>query len=137
MIVLAAGVIVTSLIIANIGLPAITRWAGPLPDHASSEEKTDTVRFAAAQAALKAVRANVQTQNADSAVAGLHASAAMRVMADYEQRIEVHAQSRTNASTGRSIDALERTLRLVAVARRARGVLSRREDGHALRRDGA
>lgn len=115
-IVLAAGVIIASLIAANVGLPAVARLAGQPAKSTFGEDATDTVRLAAAQAALKAVKVQTEAGNMDCDTTAICAKAAMRVIADYEQRIEIQSQSGDDLDLSHSIDAFERRLRRVALA---------------------
>ncbi|MFV0623064.1 Na+/H+ antiporter [Sphingomonas sp. ac-8] len=111
---LAAGVIVTSLIIASIGLPLLLRGLKmPGDDLAHAEE--DGARVAAAEAAIREIERVQHELAAGRSDADLYAAAGARVMDLYRGRIEARSQSGEAAEATRRQDRIERDLRLAGL----------------------
>ena len=113
-ILLAAGVIIVSLIAASIGLAPLLKGL-ELPPEPSHREEEDRARIIAAEAAIKAI---VQAQH-DLAQkhrdAGLCAAAGARMMQIYRQRIERELKTGEEAEQVREIENVERELRLAGI----------------------
>ena len=107
-ILLAAGVIVFSLLLASVALPRALRQL-PQPDEATERRSEDTVRRAAAAAAIAAVRAALPST---SPVAT--AAIAERILAPYLHRIGHLAEGRAPAPRA-AREAIEIRLRMLAL----------------------
>lgn len=111
-IVLAAGVIVTSLVAAFAMLPYLFRGL-QLPPQAGEQAAEDHARIAAAEAALEAI-ARSQHDLADGREdAALYADAAVRITAAYRQRIDAWAKTGAARDVERRMDDVERHLQVV------------------------
>jgi CPA1 family monovalent cation:H+ antiporter len=84
---LAAGVIVVSLVTANVGLPLVMRGVA-LPRGSSEHREKDEARQAAAAAAIKAIEHDLMKASYEGADAVLHREAGERVLAQYRQRAD-------------------------------------------------
>ncbi|WP_454691460.1 Na+/H+ antiporter [Achromobacter aloeverae] len=113
-ILLAAGVIVVTLIMANAGLPYAVRGMRVVPA-AQELLQEDEARSAAARAAIAAVERALQEPEQGSDDAGLSAQAAARLIAHYRRQIELRDPAGAQARHGRTVDAMERRLRLLAL----------------------
>ncbi|TCL76127.1 Na+/H+ antiporter [Rhizobium sp. BK251] len=111
---LAAGVIVVSLVAANVGLPYLIRHA-KLPPEASSQKEEDAARVAAAQAAIEAIDRRLREMGAGRQDADLYMGVASRIMVLYRQRIEARSKTGEEADASRKDEEIERSLRLVAL----------------------
>jgi CPA1 family monovalent cation:H+ antiporter len=107
-ILLAAGVIVASLVLASVALPHALRGLPPLhePNRRAAE---DGARRSAAEAAVLAIRAaQSATPHADAA------AAAGRIVAKYDQRI-AHLAVGKGGAARRAREVTERQLRLIGL----------------------
>lgn len=84
---LAAGVIVVSLVAANVGLPLVMRGV-VLPGRSSERREKDEARQAAAVAAIKAIEHDLIRTPYEGADAVLYRQAGERVLAQYRQRAD-------------------------------------------------
>jgi CPA1 family monovalent cation:H+ antiporter len=112
-ILLAAGVIVLSLVLAAVALPIALR-GHPLPVEASAQPAREAALYAAAQAAVRAVEAERASLAAGPADARRFDHAVRRVLEPYRQRIARHEHGAA-LRDGAGVDGLERRLRLVAL----------------------
>ncbi|MES1201122.1 MAG: Na+/H+ antiporter [Pseudomonadota bacterium] len=126
-ILLAASVIVVSMLLAAIFLPLLLKSVD-LPAEPSQQAAEEGVRVAAAEAAIRAIEDTQHAMAAGQADADLYADAAARLMDLYRQRIEGRSLVGEGAAQVRKIDDIERRLRLAglkaereAVFRAARG----------------
>ncbi|TXI07909.1 MAG: Na+/H+ antiporter, partial [Rhizobium sp.] len=104
---LAAGVIVVSLITANLGLPYVLAGAAPLPEPVRQREE-DEARIAAARAAIEAIERRLQTIPPEQRPIDIQMEIAARVMELYRQRLENRIKTGTNADLARSMSEIER-----------------------------
>lgn len=111
---LSAGVILTSLITASIGLPA-TLQKLELPPEPSKIAEIDRARVAAAKAAVQAIE-GVQRDIVGHADAALYAETTARILELYQQRIEGRLQTPEAAALRPRLERIERTLRLAGLA---------------------
>lgn len=109
---LAAGVIITSLVVATVLLPGLLRHLH-FPPEPGEEAAEDCARVAAGEAALAAIGRAQGRLASDPDDADLGAEAATRAMAPYRQRIDALSRSGVDRDLARRIDALERELELV------------------------
>ncbi|PZP84678.1 MAG: Na+/H+ antiporter [Azospirillum brasilense] len=114
-ILLAAGVIILSLVAASIGLPMVLKGLRlpPEPRHTKNE---DDVRRTAAKRAIRAVE---QVQHEKGGTQGpdmhLYADAAARIMELYRLRIDGQNKTMEEAEESRRMERIERELRLAAL----------------------
>src|SRR4051794_24547528 len=113
-ILLAAGVIVLSLVWASVALPGLLRGL-TLPREDGHEDEEDRVRVAAAQAALRAVQRAQERLSQDPKDADLFADAADDVIATYRNRLEGRRSTADRSSEGRRRADAERRLRLAGL----------------------
>ncbi|THF65455.1 Na+/H+ antiporter [Pseudothauera nasutitermitis] len=113
---LAASVILISLVVASVALPRVLRGL-ELPDEPAEQRKEDRVRREAAAAAVAAIERTRHALSAASAAdADLYANAAVRVMANYQHRLEDSAvPGDVDAERLRAADRAEVALRLAAL----------------------
>jgi CPA1 family monovalent cation:H+ antiporter len=128
-ILLAAGVIVFSLVLAAVALP-IALQGQALPVEASGQPARAAAMFGAAQAAVRAVEAERASLTAGPADARRFDQAVLRVLEPYRQRIARH-EGGTVLHEGSGATRLERSLRLVAL-RAERADLRARAVEHGL-----
>lgn len=114
-ILLAAGVIVVTLISANIGLPWVLSGLR-MPSGTREQRQEDEARCATARAAIAAVERAVQATGKNSDDADLFAQAGARLIAHYREQIELRCHTGAGAQRGLQIDDVERKLRLLALA---------------------
>jgi CPA1 family monovalent cation:H+ antiporter len=112
-ILLAAGVIVLSLVLAAVALP-LALQGHPLPVEPSGQPARDAALFMAAQAAVRAVEAERASLSAGPADARRFDHAVRRVLEPYRQRIARHERGAV-LPEGAGADELERGLRLIAL----------------------
>ncbi|MEP7246441.1 MAG: Na+/H+ antiporter [Gammaproteobacteria bacterium] len=108
---LAAGVIILSLIAANVALPHLLRTLD-MPAEPAKEQEVDRARVAAAQAAIQAIEHTLHELAAGQMDADLYAQAAARVMEIYRRRIEGRTQTGEIAASILRGDDIERKIRL-------------------------
>jgi len=112
---LAAAVILVSLLVASIGLPRLLRGL-ELPDEPAERREEDFARREAAAAAIAAVEKARHGLCGDSAIeADLYTNAAVRVMANYQHRLEDGNVSGVDAARLRQADQAEVALRLAGL----------------------
>jgi monovalent cation/hydrogen antiporter len=111
---LAAGVIILSLIAASILLPHLLEGLH-LPTESAADDETDHARAEAAKSAIRAVEERTHDLASGHSDADLYAEAAGRVMDLYRRRLEGHVTGE-NSMRARRINAIERKLRLAAIA---------------------
>lgn len=113
-ILLAAGVITLSLIVASAFLPLVLKRIETVPEPARVAAE-DRVRVAAAQAAIRAI-AHAQHEMAIGQVdADIYADAAAHLMDIYRKRVEGQSQIGEAAEAIRRIDEIDRRLRLAGL----------------------
>lgn len=109
---LAAGVIIVSLVAANLGLPYLLTGL-KLPPEPSFQEEEDYARIAAAEAAILAIeRALRQRGEGDVDV---YTDAGARIMELYRQRIDGRSKTGQEAAEARRVDTADRKLRLAGL----------------------
>jgi Na+/H+ antiporter len=124
---LAAGVIVTSLVIASIGLPLLLRGL-KMPSNHSARAEEDAARVAAAEAAICEIERVQHELAAGRPDADIYAAAGARIMDLYRDRIESRSQEGEAAEAARREGSIERELRLAGLrAERAAIFRSTRE----------
>lgn len=113
---LAAGVIIVSLLLATFALPRLLKNV-QLPPEPSHQQEEDRSRVAAAEAALRAIEDASHALAEGKPNPDLYSDIASRLMALYRQRIESHTRTEEDDEDAvRQADAIERQLRLVALA---------------------
>lgn len=111
-ILLAAGVIVLSLIVSGIALPNLLKDL-PLPPETADEREEQRLTAAAATAAIRAVEAAQHRLAERSGDPDLYAEAAVDIMRRYRDRLERVEKPEANMSGMRN--AVERELRLIGI----------------------
>ncbi|TXH75795.1 Na+/H+ antiporter [Thiobacillus sp.] len=113
---LAAAVILLSLLLASVGLPRLLSGL-TLPDEPAGRREEDRARHEAATAAIAAIEAARHALSDERAAdADLYTNAAVRVLADYQRRIDDEAVPGTVAAEYlRRADRAEVALRLAAL----------------------
>jgi CPA1 family monovalent cation:H+ antiporter len=113
-IVLAAGVVVLSLIAASMALPRLLKDLNmPEDSHHAIEE--DRARVAAAEAAIRAIEQATHELAQGQHDADLYAEAATQAMDLYRRRIQGHSETGENAARQRQFDDIDRRIRLAGV----------------------
>lgn len=113
-ILLAAGVIVITLIAANFGLP----WAlsgMKAPPGTLEQRQEDDARCAAARAAIVAVRQALRESGRSTEDTDLFAQAGARLIAHYREQIELRLPAGEDKRRSLKIDEIERRLRILAL----------------------
>jgi CPA1 family monovalent cation:H+ antiporter len=110
---LAAGVIILSLAAASVVLPRVLAGLAVSPDQ-HDEGEVDTARYAAAEAAIRAVESALHEMASGHSDADFYAEAAARVMDGYRRRLEGNATGEAAARIRRT-DRVERRLRLAGL----------------------
>lgn len=133
---LAAGVILLSLLVASLGLPRVLQDL-ELPPEPSRQAEVDSVRAAAAEAAIRAIEDAQHALARGGAEIDISTDAAARIMELYRQRIDsAHRPERT--AVDRQTQQIERQLRLVGLRAERDEIFrlgrDRRLDEEALRR---
>ncbi len=113
-ILLAAGVIIVSLVAASIGLPRLLKNL-ELPPDASHQEQEDNARTAAAEAAIRAIEQAQHKMGEGRADADLYMDAGARIMELYRRRIDGRTKTGDERELARKIDEIERKLRLAGL----------------------
>ncbi|WP_420995047.1 Na+/H+ antiporter [Cupriavidus sp. 30B13] len=113
-ILLAAGVIVVTLVAANVGLPYVLSGIR-VPPGTHEQRQEDEARCAAARAAIAAVEHALRATGKATEDADLFSQAGARLIAHYREQIELHLHTGTAARRGLRIDEAERGLRLLAL----------------------
>ncbi|OLP55645.1 Na+/H+ antiporter [Rhizobium rhizosphaerae] len=112
-ILLAAGVIIVSLLAASIGLPPLLHNL-ELPPETENDRAEDAARIEAAEAALKAIAA-LQQEAAEQENGEAYAEIGGRLQEIYRRRIEGRSKTGSEAEALRRMEAAERRLRLAAI----------------------
>lgn len=110
---LAAGVIILSLTTASIALPPLLTGL-TLPEETAADLAEKHARIAAAEAAARAVEAELHALAGGRVDADVYAESGARVLELYRRRIEGHASSDVAARI-RLGDSIERQLRLTGL----------------------
>jgi CPA1 family monovalent cation:H+ antiporter len=113
-ILLAAGVIIVSLVAASVALPRLLNNLS-LPPEPSNQEEEDGARTAAAEAAIRAIEQAQHKMGEGRADADLYIDAGARIMELYRQRIDGRAKTGDERELARRIDDIERKLRLAGL----------------------
>lgn len=113
-ILLAAGVILATLLLATFALPPILRGL-ELPPEADDLARMDAVRVAAAQAAIREIEAAQHQLAQGRADADLYAEAAGRVMDLYRLRLGAGPVDGESVSERRRNEEIEKALRLAGL----------------------
>jgi CPA1 family monovalent cation:H+ antiporter len=113
-ILLAAGVIIVSLVAASIGLPHLLKNL-ELPPDAAHQEQEDNARTAAAEAAIRAIEEAQHQMGEGRADADLYSDAGARIMELYRRRIDGRTKTGDERELARKIDEIERKLRLAGL----------------------
>ena len=111
---LAAGVIITSLVAASIGLPLLLQGL-ELPPESRSDRQERRARLLAAHAAIKAIEERQHVMGEGKPDADLYAEIATRVMEGYRQRIEGTMKTGVEAEHVQKVDDIERQLTLAGI----------------------
>lgn len=112
---LASGVIVTTLVLATIGLPLLMRGLA-LPPEADHDAREDIVRAAAARAAIRAIEQEQHALAEGRSDADLYAATATQIMDIYRNRlVDTGTQTGEEKEIIRKIDEIERKLRLAGL----------------------
>jgi CPA1 family monovalent cation:H+ antiporter len=126
---LAAGVIILSLLAANLLLPRLLRGL-EVPEDSEHAKELDRARVAAAEAAIRAVEQELHALAGNQNDADVYAEVATRVMELYRRRIEGRSMTE-NASRIRLSDDIERRVRLAGL-RAERDTIFQLARNHAL-----
>ncbi|WP_454685433.1 Na+/H+ antiporter [Ancylobacter moscoviensis] len=113
-ILLAAGVIIASLVAASLGLPVLLKGLS-LPPEPSQRAEEDRARLVAARAAIKSIEQAQHALGEGRSDADLYADAGARIMELYRQRIDRGSKSGEEAELIRKVDHIERELRLSGI----------------------
>ena len=113
-IILAAGVIIVSLVAASFSLPFLLKGL-ELPPEPSQQEEEDRARIAAAEAAIQAIEQAQHHLGQGRSDADLYTDVGVRIMELYRQRIDGRSTTGKEASLARKIDEIERRLRLTGL----------------------
>lgn len=111
---LAAGVIVLSLVAANVCLPRLLRGLD-MPAESAHEQEIERAQVTAAEAAIRAIERTSHELADSQSDADLYAQAATRVMEVYRRRIDGRAQTGETAASIRRSDDIERKIRLAGL----------------------
>lgn len=111
---LAAGVILTSLVIANLCLPVLARGL-VLPSDSVRRRQEQRARDAAAQAALKALDLDLAQGGHDGRDAELYIEIRGRITEQYEQRMGLRRRTHHDPELAHRTDQIEHRLRLIAL----------------------
>ena len=113
-ILLAAGVIVVTLLAANIGLPYLMR-GNRLPQERPERREEDNTRLAMARAAITAVERALAEADKGDKDANLHAQVGASVLAYYRQQIDTYQGNAEDCGRVGMVVEAERKLRLIAL----------------------
>lgn len=111
---LAAAVILLSLVVASIGLPRLLRGL-ELPEDSAENRAQDRARHSAATAAIAAVEKAQYDLAHEAADADIYSSAAVRVIALYQHRLDGGIAGEREAAQLRKADQAERALRIAGL----------------------
>lgn len=113
-ILLAASVIIVSLLGASVFLPILLKGL-EVPAEPEDKVAEDSTRVAAAQAAIKAIEHAQHEMSAGKADADLYVDTAVRLMDIYRERIEGRSKTGEAAALVRRSDEIEKKLRIAAL----------------------
>lgn len=113
-ILLAAGVIIASLVAASLGLPFLLSNL-ELPPEPSHQREEDDARITAAEAAIKAIERLQHEMGEGRNDADLYADVGARLMEIYRQRINGRTMTGDEAEQIQRLENIERRLRLAAI----------------------
>lgn len=113
-ILLAASVIIVSLLGASIFLPLLLKGL-EFPADTEDRADEDSTRVAAAQAAIRAIEAAQHEMSAGKTDVDLYVDTAVRLMDIYRERIQGRSQTGEAAELVRRSDEIERKLRVAAL----------------------
>jgi CPA1 family monovalent cation:H+ antiporter len=113
-ILLAAGVIVLSLVVATIGLPRVLRGID-LPVESAQGDAESSARTAGAEAAILAIEGAQLAMNGDHARLARHAEISKRIVDMYQQRIGRYAGGEAAVALRGEDEDIERHLRLIGL----------------------
>lgn len=111
---LASSVIILSLVLASIGLPALLKGL-EFPPEPSHEAELNRARVAAAEAAINSITRKQNELAQGRTDADLYADAAAQIMETYRQRIDGIAQSEEDADDNRRTHEIERNFRITGL----------------------
>lgn len=111
---LAAGVIIVSLVGASIGLPHLLKNL-KLPPEPPNHEVEDSIRTAAAEAAIRAIEQAQHKMSEGRGDVDLYIDAGARIMELYRQRIDGRSKTGDERDLARKTDDIERKLRLAGL----------------------
>lgn len=111
---LATAVILTSLVVASVGLPRLLRGL-ELPEESATQLEEDRVRHDAAMAAIAAIEKAQYDMLRKATDADIYANAAAHVISLYQHRLDGDSQSGGDATQLSKIDQAERELRLAGL----------------------
>lgn len=111
-ILLAAGVIIVSLIAASVSLPKLLKNLRPPPEP-SQQRTEDHARTVAADAAIAAIAGALERFSVTTGKAEAYAGASATLMADYRGRIDRNSKTGDEAAMLKTFDKIERELRLI------------------------
>lgn len=113
-ILLAAGIIVVSLVAANAGLPYVARHVR-LPVETARQKEEDEARLKAAEAAIGVIERNVHTLGKGDPDFEAYIQAATRALSPYRQRLEARAKTVEEQVLARKAGEIERRLRVAGL----------------------
>ncbi|MEP9369715.1 Na+/H+ antiporter [Xanthobacter sp. VNH20] len=113
-ILLAAGIIVVSLVAANAGLPYVARHVR-LPVETARQKEEDEARLKAAEAAIGVIERNVHTHGKGDPDFEAYIQAATRALSPYRQRLEARAKTVEEQVLARKAGEIERRLRVAGL----------------------
>ncbi|MGO7136465.1 Na+/H+ antiporter [Rhizobium leguminosarum] len=111
---LAAGVIISSLVLASVFLPFLLKDLD-LPPEPTPRQQEDEARIAAAEAAIKAIQTAQHRMGAGRSDGDFHPEVGARLMALYRERIDECSKTGDEAEQARKMEDIERVLRLSGI----------------------
>lgn len=111
---LAAGVILSSLVAATVGLPFLLGGL-QIPPEPAHDEQEDSARTAAAEAAIKAIEQAQHELSQNRADADVYADTGAKIMDVYRARINSQPHSAEEAERMQLVGEIERQLRLAGL----------------------
>ncbi|NTF91213.1 Na+/H+ antiporter [Agrobacterium rhizogenes] len=108
---LAAGVIITSLVLASVFLPFLLKNLD-LPPEPTHRQEEDAARIAAAEAAIKAIQAAQHRMGEGRSDADFYSEVGARLMEFYRERIDGRSKTGDEAEQVQRMEDIERALRL-------------------------
>ena len=113
-IILAAGVIIVSLALANATLPSLLK-ALPSTARAAHLPQEETARHEAAQAAIAAVEERLRSETGQPDDVELKMDAGVRIVEEYRRRTASRAATETELAVSRKTEESDRVLRIIAL----------------------